>query len=53
MKLPISQLFLAPVVPLDVGAVLSFMLMRLWVNRDKGRVLYEKEEQNHASFAKG
>ena len=36
MKLPISQLFLAPVVPLGLGAVLSFMLMRLCVNRDKG-----------------
>jgi MFS transporter, AAHS family, 4-hydroxybenzoate transporter len=36
MKLPISQLFLAPVVPLSVGTVLSFMLMRLSVNRDKG-----------------
>jgi AAHS family 4-hydroxybenzoate transporter-like MFS transporter len=43
MKLPINQLFLAPVVPLSLGTALSFMLMRLCVKRYKGHTLYDKE----------
>jgi len=42
MNLPISQLFLAPVVPLIVGALLSFVLMRLCAQRAKERGLYDK-----------
>ncbi len=36
MKLPISQLFLAPVAPMIVGAVACFVLMRLCIQRFGG-----------------
>jgi AAHS family 4-hydroxybenzoate transporter-like MFS transporter len=42
MNLPISQLFMAPVVPLSVGAMLSFLLMRLCAQRDKERGFHDK-----------
>lgn len=39
MHLPMSQLFLAPAIPMGIGAVLSFILMRLCVKRFGGYVL--------------
>jgi len=50
MNLPISQLFLAPVVPLGVGLVLSFVLMKLCVKRFQGRVLSDKMAADPATI---
>ncbi|MDB5604683.1 MAG: hypothetical protein JWP25_1583 [Bradyrhizobium sp.] len=47
MKLPISQLFLAPAVPLVVGAVLCFALMRLCVKRFNGYSLTNTVAADH------
>jgi len=40
MKLPISQLFLVPAVPMVVGAIASFQLMRLCLRRYRGSRLF-------------
>jgi AAHS family 4-hydroxybenzoate transporter-like MFS transporter len=42
MHLPVTQLFLAPVVPLALGAVLCFVLMRLCVQRYGGHSLRDR-----------
>jgi MFS transporter, AAHS family, 4-hydroxybenzoate transporter len=50
MHLPISQLFLAPVVPLAVGALLCFGLMRLCVKRYDGHYLQSRETFDSATY---
>ncbi|HZC56718.1 MAG TPA: MFS transporter [Xanthobacteraceae bacterium] len=50
MHLPISQLFLAPVVPLAAGAVLCFVLMRLCVDRYGGHHLQRRELPDSATY---
>jgi MFS transporter, AAHS family, 4-hydroxybenzoate transporter len=52
MKLPLSELFLAPVVPLALGAVVCFMLMRLCIKRFNGWTLSDRSaDEPTAAFS--
>jgi AAHS family 4-hydroxybenzoate transporter-like MFS transporter len=46
MKAPVQQLYVIAAVPLLVGAIACFVLMRLYVGRFRGRGLGERDTQH-------
>jgi AAHS family 4-hydroxybenzoate transporter-like MFS transporter len=50
MHLPVTQLFLAPVVPMAIGFVLCVLLTRLCVNRYGGHSLHDRGEREPAEI---
>jgi AAHS family 4-hydroxybenzoate transporter-like MFS transporter len=50
MHLPVTQLFLAPVVPMAIGFVLCALLARLCVRRFGGHSLYDRGEREPAEI---
>jgi hypothetical protein len=49
MNLPISELFLVPVVPIIVGAVACYALMRLCIRRFSG-ISFTRNEKSNAEL---